>query len=187
MESLASDVTRMPVAVSAEWRSTPVTTDPPRTAQHLEWAVAFTLGAPEPMCVAALLTHGAEMHWGLRVDEPAAELELRATFSPWRWRTSEGMLINFEGRRTRVTDAALKQDARDVATITAPASAQTGEVTNVLSIPAHGITLAFVAFARGDTEMRRLGRWQVRPAVVGQLSASLAPLASGYQTGTVVG
>jgi hypothetical protein len=176
----------MPVTVSAGWHSTSVTTDPPRTAQHLEWEIAFTLGAPEPICVAALLTHGTETHWSLRNDEPAADLELRATFSPWRWRTSEDVQINFEGRRTRVTDAALKQDARDVATITAPESAQTGEVTDVLSIPAHGITLAFVAFARGDTEARRLGRWQVRPAVVVQLSASLAPLASGYQTGTVI-
>jgi hypothetical protein len=187
VESLVNDVTRMPVAISAEWRSTPVTTDPPRTAQHLEWRVAFRLSAPEPICVAALLTHGGEMHWGLKSDEPAGEVELGATFSPWRFRTSEDVQIDFEGRRTRVTDAALKQDARDVATITAPASAQTGEITELLSMPGHAITLAFVAFAQGDAETRRLGRWQVRPAVVAHLPASLAPLASGYQTGTVVG
>ena len=60
VESLANDVTRMPVTVSAEWHSTPVTTDPPRTAQHLEWRVTFLLRAPEPIYVAALLTHGGE-------------------------------------------------------------------------------------------------------------------------------
>ena len=152
MESLANDVTRMPVTVSAEWHSTPVTTDPPRTAQHLEWRVTFLLRAPEPIYVAALLTHGGEMHWGLKIDEPAGEVELRATFSPWRFRTSEGVQVDFEGRRTRVTDAVLKQDARDVATITAPASTRTGEITEVLSMPGHAITLAFVAFAEGDTE-----------------------------------
>ena len=186
VESLANDVTRMPVTVSAEWHSTPVTTDPPRTAQHLEWRVTFLLRAPEPIYVAALLTHGGEMHWGLKIDEPAREVELRATFSPWRFRTSEGVQVDFEGRRTRVTDAALKQDARDVATISAPASTRTGEITEVLSMPGHAITLAFVAFAQADTETRRLGRWQVRAEVVAHLSANLAPLASGYQTGTVV-
>jgi hypothetical protein len=186
VETLANEVRRMPVVVSAEWRSTSVTTDPPRTAQHLEWRVAFLLSAPEPICVAALLTHGGEMHWSLKVDEPTAEVELGASFSPWRFRTSEGVQIDFEGRRTRVTDAALKQDARAVATITAPATAQTGDITELLTMADHGIALAFVAFAQADTETRRLGRWQVRPAVVAQLSASLAPLASGYQTGTVV-
>jgi hypothetical protein len=180
-------LTRMPVAIASEWRSKPVTTDPPRIAEHLEWEVAFTLRAPEPMSVAVLLTHGSETHWGLRVEEPSAELELRATFSPWRWRTSEGVQINFEGRRTRITDAALKQDARDVATVTAPESTQTGEVANVLYLPGHEITLAFIAFAQGDIETRRLGRWQVKPAVVAQLAERLAPLASGYQTGTLIG
>ena len=140
------------MTVSAEWHSTPVTTDPPRTAQHLEWRVMFLLRAPEPIYVAALLTHGGEMHWGLKIDEPAGEVELTATFSP----------------------------------ITAPASTRTGEITEVLSMPGHAITLAFVAFAQGDTETRRLGRWQVRAEVVAHLSANLAPLACGYQTGTVV-
>ena len=87
----------MPVAVSAEWSSTPVTTDPPRVAEHLEWDVAFTLRAPGPICVAALLMRGSETHWGLQTAAPAAELELRASFSPWRWRTSEGVQINFQG------------------------------------------------------------------------------------------
>jgi hypothetical protein len=177
----------MPVSIASEWRSTPVTTDPPRTAQHLEWRVTFQLSAPAPICVAALLTVGGEMHWGLKIDDPAAEVELEATFSPWRFRTSEGVQIDFEGRRTRVTDAALKQDARDVTTLSAPARTQTGEITDVLSMPGHAITLAFVAFAQADTEIRRLGRWQVRPALVAQLDGRLAPLASGYQTGTLVG
>ena len=101
----------------------------------------FLLRAPEPIYVAALLTHGGEMHWGLKIDEPAGEVELTATFSPWRFRTSEGVQVDFEGRRTRVTDAVLKQDARDVATITAPASTRTGEITEVLSMPGHAITL----------------------------------------------
>ena len=126
------------------------------------------------------------MHWGLKIESPRARSSSGPQFSPWRFRTSEGVQVDFEGRRTRVTDAVLKQDARDVATITAPASTRTGEITEVLSMPGHAITLAFVAFAERDTETRRLGRWQVRPDVVAHLSANLAPLASGYQTGTVV-
>jgi hypothetical protein len=176
----------MPVAVSAGWSSTPVTTDPPRPAEHLEWQAAFTLRAAGPMRAAALLAHGGETQWVLQTHEPAAELELSAAFSPWRWRTSEAVQINFEGRRIRVTDAALKQDARDVASITAPQSARTGDVTSVLHLPGHAITLAFIAFAEDDTEIRRLGRWRVKPAAVAQLSEYLAPLASGYQTGTLV-
>jgi hypothetical protein len=186
VESLAHELMRMPVAVSVEWRSKRVTTDPPRYAEHLEWEAAIALRAPGPMRVAALLTHGNETHWGLQSDEPAAELELSAKFFPWRWRTSEAVQVSFEGRRTRVTDAALKQDARAVALVTAPASARTGEITSVLQLPAHAITLSFIAFAEGDTETRRLHRWRVKPAVMAQLAERLAPLASGYQSGTLV-
>jgi hypothetical protein len=176
----------MPVTVAAEWRSTPVTTDPPRQAEHLEWEAAFRLAAPVEVRVVALLTHGGETHWGLQPDEPARELELRARFSPWRWRTSEAVAIQFAGRRVRVTDAVLKRDARDASTIVAPQQTQTREITDVLHLPGHGIALAFIAFALDDTEMRPLGRWRIAPEVAAQLSERLAPLASGYQSGTLI-
>ena len=176
----------MPVTVAAEWRSTPVTTDPPRRAEHLEWEVAFRLAAPAPVRVVALLTHGGETHWGLQPDEPARELELRARFSPWRWRTSESVAIQFAGRRVRVTDAVLKRDARDASTIVAPQQTETRAITGLLHLPAHVITLAFIAFALDDTEARPLGRWRIAPAAVAQLSERLAPLASGYQSGTLI-
>jgi len=37
-----------------------------------------------------------------------------------------------------------------------------------------------------DTEARPLGRWRVAPEVAGQLPERFAPLASGYQSGTLV-
>jgi hypothetical protein len=175
------------VSVSVEWRSTAVTTDPPRSAEHLEWEARFTLAAPEALRVAALVEHGGETQWALGAHEPARKLELSATFSPWRWRTSDAVQIGFEGRRLRVDDRALKQDARNVAVVTAPGRALTGEVVHVLALPGHGIALAFIALAEGDTEERRLGRWRVTPAAVERLPAYLAPLASGYQTGTLIG
>jgi hypothetical protein len=187
VESPARELTRLPVAVSAEWHSKAVTTDPPRYAEHLEWEARFTLAATEPLRVAALVAHGGETQWALGAQEPARELELSAKFHPWRWRTSDAVQINFEGRRIRVDDRALKQDARNVAVVTAPQQAPTCEVVPVLDLPAHGIALAFIAFAEGDTEVRRLGRWRVDPAVTAQLAEHLAPLASGYQTGTLVG
>jgi hypothetical protein len=186
MEPSASGPTRVPVTVSVAWRSKRVTTDPPRHAEHLEWQVAFTLAAPRPIRVVALLTHGAETHWGLQPDEPATECALRAMFAPWTWRSSDAVGISFGFRRTRVTDAALKQDARDVATITAPERTETGAVTSVLELPGHAITLAFIALAQEDTEVRRLHRWRVKPAIAESLPAALAPLASGYQTGTLI-
>ena len=179
-------LTRTPVSVSVEWRSKAVTTDPPRTSEHLEWEAAFTLRAPEPIRAVALLEHGRETHWGLQPDDPTRELELCARFSPWRWRTSEAVQISFAGRHIRVTDAALKQSARDVATIAAPARTQTCEVANVLRLDGHAITLAFIAFALADTEERPLGRWRVRPEVAAQLPARFASLASGYQSGTLI-
>lgn len=182
-----SGVTRMPLAVSVAWRSRSVTTDPPRTSQHLEWEVAFALAASEPMRVAALAEHGSETQWVLVTGEPAHELELRAQFAPWRFRTSDTVHVGFEGRRIRVDDRALKQDARNVAQVTAPQRAETGKVTGVLALPGHAIRLAFIAFAEGDTEVRRLDRWRVDPAVAALLPAPLAPLASGYQTGTLTG
>lgn len=187
MESVVHELTRMPLAVSVEWRSKAVTTDPPRTTQHLEWHAALTLRAAEPMRVAALVEHGGETQWALGTREPTHELELSVHFVPWRWRTSDAVQVNFEGRRIRVDDRALKQDARDVATITAPESARTGEVTSVLHLPGHAIVLSFIAFAEDDTESRRLGRWRVRPEVAAQLAERFVPLASGYQTGTLVG
>jgi len=187
VESLAHELTRIPVAVSVEWHSKAVTTDPPRYDEHLEWEVRFTLTAPQPLRVAALVTRGGETQWALGAQEPAREVELTAKFRPWRWRTSDAVHVNFEGRRTRVDDRALKQDARNVAVVTAPQQAPTCEVVPVLDVPAHGIALAFIAFAERDTEVRRLGRWRVNPAVTSQLAEHLAPLASGYQTGTLVG
>jgi hypothetical protein len=176
----------MPVTVEAEWRSTPVTTDPPRQAEHLEWEAAFRLSAPVDVRVVALLTHGGETHWGLQPDEPARELELRARFSPWRWRTSEAVAIQFAGRSVRVTDAVLKRDAREASTTVAPGQTQTREITELLQLPAHAITLAFIAFALDDTEGRPLGRWRIAPAATAQLAERLAPLASGYQSGTLI-
>jgi hypothetical protein len=182
----SSAAASIPVAVSSAWRSTAVTTDPPRAAEHLVWQALFTLTAAEPIRVAAFLEHGGELHWALRPEEPARELELCARFSPWRFRTSEAVAINFEGRQIRVTDAVLKQDARDVAEIVAPTGAQTREITPVLRLPGHGVALAFLAFAEEDTETTRLGRWRLRPAVAAGLAERLAPLASGYQTGTLI-
>jgi len=179
-------LTRTPISVSAEWRSTAVTTDPPRLTEHLEWEAAFTLRALAPIRVAAILEHGGELHWGLQPGEPAQERELCATFSPWRWRTSEAVQISFAGRHIRITDAALKQDARDVATVTAHERVQTLEVVSVLSLPGHAIALAFIAFALDDTEARPLGRWRVAPEVAARLPERFAPLASGYQSGTLI-
>jgi hypothetical protein len=175
------------MTISVEWRSKSVTTDPPRSVQHLEWEVRFTLTAPQPLRVAVLFEHGGETQWALASSEPAQEQELRAAFFPWRWRTSDDVQINFEGRRMRVTDPGLKQDARDVAVVTAPTHARTREVIPVLDVPGHGVVLAFIAFVEGDAEKRRLGRWRVKPAVAEQLPQYLAPLASGFQTGTLVG
>ncbi len=183
----SSGMTRMPVTISVAWRSRSVTTDPPRASQHLEWEVAFALTASEPMRVAALAEHGSETQWVLVSGEPAREVELSAQFAPWRFRTSDAVHVGFEGRRIRVDDRALKQDARNVAQVTAPERAETGRVTGILALPGHAIRLAFIAFAQDDAEVRRLGRWRVDPAVAASLPAPLAPLASGYQTGTLTG
>lgn len=184
--SSAGTAAILPVAVSHAWQSTPVRTDPPRTAEHLVWQAAFALSAATPIRVAALLEHRGELHWALRPEDAACELELCARFAPWRFRTSEAVAINFEGRQIRVTDAALKQDARAVAEIVAPARAQTRAVTTVLRLPAHGLALAFLAVAEDETETTRLGRWRLRASVAETLDERLGPLASGYQTGTVV-
>ena len=186
VESSASAAASIPVGLAHAWRSTAVTTDPPRHAEHLEWQAVFTLTAPAPIRVVALMERGGETHWGLQPEEPARELELSVRFSPWRWRTSDAVQIGFEGRRIRVIDRALKQDARDVAEITAPGSARTREITGVMRLPAHGIALAFLAFSQEDTETTRLGRWRLSPAVAAELPERLAPLASGYQTGTLI-
>jgi hypothetical protein len=186
VESSASAAASIPVGVAHAWRSTAVTTDPPRHAEHLEWRAVFTLTAPAPIRVVALLERAGETQWGLHPEEPARELELSVRFAPWRWRTSDAVQIGFEGRKIRVIDRALKQDARDVAEITAPGRARTREITGVMRLPAHGIALAFLAFAEADTEATRLGRWRLSPAVAAELPARLAPLASGYQTGTLI-
>jgi hypothetical protein len=186
VESPASAEASIPVGVAVAWRSKAVTTDPPRHAEHLEWQAVFTLTAPAPIRVVALLERGGETHWGLRPEEPARELELSARFFPWRWRTSDAVQVGFEGRRTRVTDRALKQDARAVAEIVAPASARTRQRTELMRLPAHAIVLAFLAFAQEDTETTRLGRWRLSAAVASELPELLAPLASGYQSGTLV-
>jgi hypothetical protein len=176
----------VPVAVSAEWRSTAVTTDPPRSAEHLVWTVALKLAAATPLRAVALLAHGREAHWAFHPGEPALEVEILVLFDPWRFRTSDAVAISCEGRQVQVTDAGLKHDPRDGARIVAPERTRTREVTDFLQLPGHGISLAFAALADDDTETRPLGRWRIAPALVPALPGRLAPLASGYQSGTLI-
>ena len=56
----------------------------------------------------------------------------------------------------------------------------------MLQLAGHAISLAFIAFALADTEARPLGRWRVTPEAVAHLPERFAPLASGYQSGTLV-
>jgi hypothetical protein len=180
-----ADLIRVPRAVSLEWRSKIVTTDPPRYPEHKEWSLRVNLAAATPIRVGVFLSRGARTSWGLQPHEPSAETCLRVHFFPWSWNQSDDVQITLGGQRTVVTDAALKEDPRSVVRLLAAASVTTGEIFDVVELPAHRVRLAALAVAGEDTERRRQDRWLIKPSLAESLPPLGIPLTSGRQTGTI--
>lgn len=180
-----ADLTRVPLRLASDWRSKTVTTDPPRYTPHQEWSVALTLAASTPIRVAVFLDDGREIAWGLSADPSSTEPELRASFFPYDWSQSDDVQVNFGWQRRTVTDAALKNDPREIVRLTSPDAATTGTVVCLAELPSHGIALSAMAIAETDTERRREGRWRLKPELAAALPEHLRPLASGHQSGVI--
>jgi hypothetical protein len=180
-----ADLIRVPCALSIEWRSKTVTTDPPRYTPHTEWSLCVTLAAPTPVRVAVFISDGAQTFWGLEPNEPAAETRVTAKFFPANWNKSDEVGITLGWQRIAVTDAALKEDPRRAVTLLAPASVTTGEIFGVVELPAHDVRLASLAVAEEDTERRRLDRWRIKPGLAESLPRLALPLTSGKQNGII--
>jgi len=180
---MASNLTRLPVVVATRWIDKTVTTDPPRYTPHTEWALALTLTAETPLRVAVFIDRGRDRSWGLWARAASTEIELSARFFPYDWAGSDDVQISFEWQRTRVTDATLKSDPREVVRVTAPPAVETGDVFEVAELPVHGIALRVLALVEGDTEDRRQDRWRIKPEFSPSLPETLVPLTSGTQTG----
>jgi hypothetical protein len=162
-----------------------VTTDPPRYVPHLEWTLAFTVAAEQPLRLAVMLEAPSEVAWGLVAHTPSTSPKVEAKFFPYDWSKSDDVQVNFEWQRLRVSDPELKDDPRRVVTAIAPTEAETGSRIPVATLPAHDLTLALIALADRDTERRREGRWRLRPALADALEPLGSLLASGHQNGTV--
>lgn len=130
-------------------------------------------------------SHSPRTSWGLHPGDPATEVEVRASFFPYGWTRSDDVQISFGWQRAAITDAELKRDPRSSVDVVAPPSTQTGVAFRVADLPAHGITLEAVALAEPDTEVRRQGRWKVKPDVAVALPKHFLPLASGQQHGVL--
>jgi len=180
---VTEDLTHFPLRLTTEWRSKIVTTEPPRYIPHTEWALALTLSAAGPIHVAVFLVVGRETAWGLRPGPATQEMELGVSFFPYDWGRSDDVQVNFAGRRTQVTDPALKSDPRDIVKVTAPERAETGKVFQVAELPPHAISLTVLPVAKEDTESRQRERWRIKQRFVASLPEPLAALTSGYQSG----
>jgi hypothetical protein len=120
---MASDLTRLPLAVSTEWLSKTVTTDPPRLTPHEEWRLAIRLAASVEFRVAVVLYSPAKGRWGLRPEHPASDAEIMLHFFPHSWSSSDLVQINWGWQRITVTDPEMKLDPRAYATLLEPESA----------------------------------------------------------------
>jgi hypothetical protein len=182
---MADGLSRVPLDLSVEWLPKTVTTEPPKYIAHTEWTLALRVMAATPVRAAVFLTRGPDTEWGLRPDEAATEIVLPASFFPHDWSSSDEVQVNFGWRMATVTDPALKSDPREVVKVTAPTTAETGEVFQVAELPPHAITLAAIAIVDRDIERRRLDRWRIKPELASKLPEQLAPLTSGHQSGVV--
>jgi hypothetical protein len=182
----AVPLTRAELAVSAEWHGREYTTDPPRYVPFTVWSLRFELSCEVPIRVAHLFTLDGTVCWGMcDGDEIERSISLGARFHPTDWLRSDEVHLTFaSGYGAYVTDPALKADPRPLVEV-ANLQAATGEVTELAAMPRHGIALAAIAFARDDTETRRLQRWRVRPRLKPQLPEHLHGLVSGRQSGEI--
>jgi hypothetical protein len=179
---VTENLARVPLRITTEWRSKIVTSDLPRYIPHTEWSLELVLASRVPLRVAIFLSVGQYTEWGLLSDAASQEMELGVSFFPSDWRRSDDVQVNFAGRRAQVTDSALKSDPRDVVKVTAPETAETGEVFDVAELPADAISLMAVEVANVDTESRRHHRWRIKPRLAASLPEPLVPLTSGRQS-----
>jgi hypothetical protein len=178
-------LTRVPCALSVQWRSKIVTTDPPRYTPHTEWSLCVDLAAAAPIRVAVFISDRAQTSWGVQATEPSTETSLTAHFFPASWKDSDEVFITLGWQRMTVTDAALKQDPRQVVTLLAPTRIETGQTFKVAELQAHGVLLAALTVAEEDTERRRQDRWRIKPELAASLPPPAVPLTSGKQTGII--
>jgi hypothetical protein len=176
-------LTRVPLVVSAVWRSKTVTTDPPRYPKHLEWSLEITVAAKEAVRLAVFLDDRSAYAWALPRAPASTEHIESARFFPENWAASDDVCITFGGHRSWVSDALLKSDPRNFVQVLAPSVADAGELVDIAEIQTHGIRLAILAVAEPDTELRRMERWRIKPQFAASLSARVAPLTSGRQQG----
>jgi hypothetical protein len=176
-------LTRIALTIESEWQSKTVTTNPPTYTPHLEWALAFTMTAAEPLRLAVIVETHSEIAWGLVARDPATNARATAKFFPFDWSKSDDVHVNFEFQRTTVTDSQLKEDPRRAVSVVAPPRAETGSRIPVAALPSHGLTFAVITLVERDTERRREGRWRLKPALVEAVGWHGAVLASGHQTG----
>ncbi len=181
----AYSVTRIPLTIESAWQSKTVTTDPPRLTPHLEWDLAITLTADEPLRLAVIIEAPQRIDWGLVHSTPATTVKATATFAPHDWSNSESVQVRFEWQRVNVTDSLLKNDPRQAVTVVAPPTAETASRIPVATMLSHALTLALVPLAERDTEHRHEGRWRLKPALADAVEWNGAVLASGHQAGTI--
>ena len=180
-----AEPTRIPLDIESAWQSKRVTTNPPIYTAHLEWALAFTITAAEPLRLAVLVEAPSEIAWGLVARDASTNAQAEAKVFPYAWSDSDDVQVNFEWQRASVTDPQLKEDPRQVVRVIAPRQAETASRIPVATLPAHDLTLAVMALAERDTEPRREGQWRLKPALAEAIEWHGAVFASGHQSGTI--
>ena len=183
-DDVSPTLTRVPVAVSSEWRRKIVATDPPRNVLHDEWELHVEPAAALPLRVVVLLRCADEMQWGFLDRAPAAAIDLVVKFFRHDWNHSEQVQVNFECKRCTVVDARLKRDPREVVEMVLPEDMVTGAIAALAEVSGCDVTVSVIAFALSDTRRRRDLRWRLDPALVHSLPSHLGSLASGSQAGT---
>jgi len=183
--SVATELTRVPCRLASEWTARTYTTrpQPGMSIDYDVWQLGVDVASEEPFRVVTLVYSPREMSWGMGASPPADRMTVPVSFRPVSWATSDAVQITFGWRRTAVNDSDLKADARDVVSVTHPASALTGTVEPVCEIARHGIEVAVLVAAERDIQRRRRHRWRVRPELARCLPPSLAVLADGRQAG----
>jgi hypothetical protein len=184
MSDGAPGLTRIPIAVSAAWITTVVSTQPPLYPNHEEKSLVVRIVADEPVLIARIVDDGQRLFFARdRVAAAGQEIDQRLSFFPSSWDSSDDVQINFAGIRVGVTSAELKRDPAAYVAVSSFDGATTVSLIEVAALKQpRPIRISIFPVLRRDVEVTR-SRWRLASGHEDDVPEGLGFLFTGRQSG----
>lgn len=181
--------------IGCRWIPRIVTTDPPKYIPHTEYRWACELVGEVPLLGALILEDENGLYWGRSGrSSVAVALEIRLSFLPHDWKTSDRVHINLSQQghsmsshvQIAVDDPPLKQDPRGFVRLDLSDGGivQTGTLISIGTVNSHKSLSAGVVFvAQTDNQSCRCSHWRIKRRIPVNLPFSLSFLKTGRWAG----